>query len=114
MWTGAGASLSSVLTSRVSVCPQSPRSLPAQMARVSCAVVMRTLTRWLWTGQLSEQHNWPMLQREAAPGAQGSGECFGSQQKPEHGVDNRGVIQREVVVEVPGQVVPQSPMEHDL
>ena len=47
-------------------------------------------------------------------GLPASGECPGSQQEPEHWVDDRGVIQCDVIVEGPLVIVPQPPVEHDL
>lgn len=61
------------------------------------------------TAQLSNQHYGSVLQRHPAPLAEVPGEGRGSQQEPEHRVDNRGVVQRDV----DGQG-PQPPMEHDL
>lgn len=66
------------------------------------------------TSQLSNQHYRPMLQLQPAPWAQGGCDPLGPQDEPEHGVDNGSVVQREVVAQVPLEVVPQPPVEHDL
>lgn len=78
------------------------------------AEVTRTVGGAACASQLSQQHHGSVLQGQAALWPQAGSRRPGSQQKPQHWVHNRRVIQCEVVAQVPGQVVPQPPMEHDL
>ena len=55
-----------------------------------------------------------MLQRQPTPLVQATGEGPGSQQEPEHWVDDRGVVQCEVNSDVSRIVVHQPAVEHDL
>ena len=66
------------------------------------------------TAQLSNQHYGSVLQRHPTPLAKVPGEGRGSQQEPEHRVDNRGVVQRDVDRQGPWLFDQQPPMEHDL
>lgn len=66
------------------------------------------------TAQLSNQHYGSVLQRHPAPLAEVPGEGRGSQQEPEHRVDNRGVVQRDVDRQGPLLFDQQLPMEEVL
>ena len=66
------------------------------------------------TAQLSKQHYGSVLQRHPTPLAEVPDEGQGSQQEPEHRVDNRGVVQRDVDRQGPLLFDQQPLMEHDL
>lgn len=55
-----------------------------------------------------------VLQLDGLPLLEPGGGADGAQHHPQGGPHHGAVVQGQVVAQVPGQVVPKTPMEHDL
>lgn len=66
------------------------------------------------TGRVNGKDDGPVLQLYGVPLAELGGDPDGAQRHPQGGRRHRAVVERQVVAEVPGQVVPKAAVQHDL